>query len=154
MAVFVLLPAAAPAGIISSNFFQHNVLSSFWTRNDRSDFLSPAEIHITPLLLYHTPAKLQAKVHKWITLSKETICPDDRSRFSQNPNRRLRPVMHHIFCGQQMPAAFPVADEIWISGKITIQIRYICPDFRQYFFMKPPKKARKEDARWVEMQSF
>ena len=29
MAVFVLLPAAAPAGIISSNFFQHNVLSSF-----------------------------------------------------------------------------------------------------------------------------
>jgi hypothetical protein len=33
-------------------------------RNDRSDFLSPAEIHITPLLLYHTPAKLQAKVPK------------------------------------------------------------------------------------------
>jgi len=55
--------------------------------------------------------------------------------------------MHHIFCGKQMPAAFPVAAEIWISGKITIKIRYICPDFRQYFFMKPPKKARKEDAR-------
>ena len=55
--------------------------------------------------------------------------------------------MHHIFCGQQMPASFPVAAEIWIPGKITIQIRYICPDFRQYFFMKPPKKVRKEDAR-------
>ena len=49
---------------------------------------------------------------------------------------------------------FPMLLLYFFPCKITIKIRYICPDFRQYFFMKPPKKVRKEDARWVEMQSF
>lgn len=64
---------------------------------------------------------------------------------AQNANNiNLVTPSHYVL---QMPAVFPVAAEIWISGKITIKIRYIYPDFRQYFFMKPPKKVRKEDAR-------
>ena len=51
--------------------------------------------------------------------------------------------MHHIFCGQQMPAVFPVAAEIWISGKITIKIRYIYPDFLAILFNETTKESKK-----------